>query len=127
MKTYDFDSVARQAVQHVEQAVQRAPEMARNLQSADPNDLVMLCVTLVAVVVVCTWLGRWRKGGHGSILDKVLFRWDRFNPLTIRDLVAGGIHVAGGTGSGKTSSFRQIVRDSRLRQHVRSRAVPEAR
>ena len=61
-------------------------------------------------MVVCTCLGRWRKGGHGSILDKVLFRWDRFNPLTIRDLVAGGIHVAGGTGSGKTSSFRQIAR-----------------
>ena len=110
MKEYDFDAIGRQAIHAVEHAVRQAPLMLRNLQSADPFDRFMLCVTLGAIAVVCSCLRRWRKGGQDSILDKVLFRWDRANPLTVRDLVAGGIHVAGGTGSGKTSSFRQIAR-----------------
>jgi type IV secretory pathway TraG/TraD family ATPase VirD4 len=42
-------------------------------------------------------------------LDKPLFRWDKHNVLTVRDLVAGGIHAFGATGSGKTSSLMQIA------------------
>jgi type IV secretory pathway TraG/TraD family ATPase VirD4 len=42
-------------------------------------------------------------------LDKPLFRWDKHNVLTVRDLVAGGIHAFGATGSGKTSSLIQLV------------------
>ena len=63
MKTNDFDAVARQAVQHVEQAVQRVTRNgSQPWQSADPNELLMLCADAgPAVVVVCTWLGRWRK------------------------------------------------------------------
>lgn len=44
-----------------------------------------------------------------SQLDKPLFRWDKYNTLTVRDLVAGGIHAFGATGSGKTSSLMQIA------------------
>ena len=127
MKTYDFDAVARQAAQHVEQAVQRVPDVARDWQSADPNELLMLGSVLILIVVFCTFLANKRGRGHGSVLDKVLFWWDRSNPLTVRDLVAGGIHVAGGTGSGKTSSFKQIARDSRPLGQFHSRLVPEAR
>jgi hypothetical protein len=42
-------------------------------------------------------------------LDKPLFRWDKHNVLTVRDLVAGGIHAFGATGSGKTSSLMQLA------------------
>jgi hypothetical protein len=43
-------------------------------------------------------------------LDKTLFRWDKHNTLSARNLLAGGIHAFGRTDGGKTSSMVQIAR-----------------
>lgn len=43
-------------------------------------------------------------------LDKRLFRWNRRDALRVRDLLNGGIHAFGRTGSGKTSSLIQVAR-----------------
>ena len=40
-------------------------------------------------------------------LDTVLRNWTPFDPLTLRDLLNGGIAIFGRTGSGKTSFIRQ--------------------
>ncbi len=45
---------------------------------------------------------------HGP-LDRVLLCWDADNPLTVRDLLAGGVAVFGRTGSGKTSSSGKAI------------------
>lgn len=45
---------------------------------------------------------------HGP-LDRVLLSWDTDNPLTVRDLLAGGVAVFGRTGSGKTSSSGKAI------------------
>ncbi|HEY4309322.1 MAG TPA: TraM recognition domain-containing protein [Pirellulales bacterium] len=50
----------------------------------------------------------WRKRTHP--LDKPLFCWDGYNALTVRALLAGGLHAFGATGSGKTSSLIQLAR-----------------
>ena len=43
-------------------------------------------------------------------LDTVLYRWDKKNALSVRGLVAGGIHAFGQTSSGKTSSMQFIAK-----------------
>ncbi len=43
-------------------------------------------------------------------LDRRLFWWDKQNALTLRQLLAGGIHAFGATGSGKSSTLIQLVR-----------------
>jgi hypothetical protein len=43
-------------------------------------------------------------------LDTAIFRWDDYNCLTIRNLLAGGIHAYGRTDAGKSSSMRQIAK-----------------
>ncbi len=47
-----------------------------------------------------------------SYLDQHVFSWDSKNALTVRQLVAGGIHVFGGTGVGKTSSMKQVAKST---------------
>ena len=43
-------------------------------------------------------------------LDKTMFPWDKHNALSVRNLLAGGIHTFGRTDAGKTSSMVQIAR-----------------
>lgn len=50
----------------------------------------------------------WRKK-KAHPLDSTLFPWDNANSLTIRNLLAGGIHAFGRTDAGKSSSLVQIA------------------
>ena len=110
MNTQQIETAARQGIQQVQQTVQTTTSRLNALQPAEQQDLVMLGAFFVGLFVVCSLISRKRSGGSGSMLDRVVFRWDRANAVTARTLISGGIHVAGGTGSGKTSSFKQIAR-----------------
>jgi hypothetical protein len=74
--------------------------------------IVFLCglVACVVILVRRRWPRRKKAEAKTDWLDQVLFRWDDANTLTIRNLLAGGIHVFGRTDGGKTSSMKQVAR-----------------
>lgn len=72
-----------------------------------------VCLALFLGLVILAFYPKKRKARAAKKskdpLDAVIFRWSDTDALTVRDLVAGGIHAFGGTGSGKTSSLDQIA------------------
>lgn len=59
----------------------------------------------------CIYAGNLRSGKlKPQSLEAPLFRWTPSDALTVRNLVAGGLHAFGRTDGGKTSSLRQVAR-----------------
>ena len=81
-------------------------------QWADANPEILF--TAFGVLVVLAFFPKRRgvgkvKAKTKDMLDTVLHQWTPTDTLTIRNLVQGGIHAFGGTGTGKTSSMNQIA------------------
>ena len=109
MSLQQIDSAARRGIEQLQHAVQQAPMLTRNVQVTDMVEPMYWAFTFSAILLMCGIVRSFRKSRGGSVLDRKLFQLNRDNWMGMRDLVAN-IHAAGGTGSGKTSSFRQIAR-----------------
>lgn len=77
---------------------------------------------LLAVIAACWALGRWLERRSSckvskarDPLDQPLLWWTPDDPLTVRDLLNGGIQIFGRSGSGKTSSSGRAIAQAVLR------------
>ncbi|QEL18775.1 type IV secretory system conjugative DNA transfer family protein [Limnoglobus roseus] len=71
------------------------------------QDIIYLLICFGGVFLLTQVFGKKRNAvvrTAGGILDRVLIWWSDKDPLTVRDLLNGGIAIFGRTGSGKTSS-----------------------
>jgi len=59
----------------------------------------------------CIFIDRYKKRAPKRTgLDASLFPWTKSDFLTVRNLLAGGLHAFGRTDGGKTSSLKQVAR-----------------
>ncbi len=107
MDKQQYEQLVDQGIALAQQMAERAPDAVRNVP---PNEWIYLAVVFGLILVMNKCFRRVGKPGLEGRLGRKLFQLNRDNWLTVRNLVAGGIHAAGGTGSGKTSSFKQLFR-----------------
>jgi hypothetical protein len=82
----------------------------------DINDIAAFVFVSGGVACVIIKIREWTRPKEAKTeappqsLDTPLMVWDELNDLTPRDLLAGGLHAYGRTGSGKTSSLWKLAR-----------------
>lgn len=77
------------------------------------QDIIYALICFGAVFLFTQVFGKKRGASQpkGGLLDRVVLWWSQHDPLTVRDLLNGGIAIFGRTGSGKTSSSgKQLAR-----------------
>jgi hypothetical protein len=78
-----------------------------------PNDQAVFAVAaLLVLTAVIPRLWRWCRGKkwhRATGLDAPLLAWNREDVLTVRNLLAGGLHAFGRTDAGKSSSLKRLA------------------